>query len=100
VRCTYCGSDHTSPKSKKPRLKTVIDPLSGQKHQIAVWRHYCHNPDCSHQTFTHFPPGVLPHSPHPLHERLIALEVYEVLLSTYRRSARMFDVSTATCYSF
>jgi transposase-like protein len=98
VCCTYCGSDHTAPKSKKPRIKTVIDPLSGQKQHIQVLRHYCHNPDCSHKTFTHFPPGVLPHSPHPLHERLIALEVYEVLLSTYRRSARMFAVSTATCY--
>jgi len=98
VRCTYCGSDHTSPKSKKPRLKTVIDPTSGQKRQVEVLRYYCHNPDCSFKTFTHFPPGVLPHSPHPLQARLIAVEVYEVLLSTYRRSARMFAVSTATFY--
>jgi transposase-like protein len=98
VCCTYCGSDWTSPKSKKPRLKTVIDPVSGQKCRIEVLRHYCHNPDCSHKTFTHFPPGVLPHSPHPLHTRLLAVEVYEVLLSTYRRSARMFTVSTATFY--
>ena len=30
--------------------------------------------------------------------RLLAVEVYEVLLSTYRRSARMFTVSTATFY--
>ena len=98
VRCTYCGSDRTAPKSKKPRLKTVVDPLSGQKRQIEVLRHYCHNPDCPHKSFTHFPPGVLPHSPHPLHTHLIAVEVYEVLLSTYRRSARMFAVSTATFY--
>ena len=98
VRCTYCGSDWTSPKSKKPRLKTVIDPASGQKRQVEVLRHYCHNPDCPYKTFTHFPPGVLPHSPHPLHARLLAVEVYEVLLSTYRRSARMFTVSTATFY--
>jgi transposase-like protein len=98
VCCTYCGSDHTAPKSKKPRLKTVIDPFSGQERQIEVLRHYCHNPDCPHKSFTHFPPAVLPHSPHPLHTRLIALEVYEVLLSTYRRSARMFAVSTATFY--
>ena len=98
VRCTYCGSDHTASKSKKPRLKTVIDPISGQKCQIEVLRFYCHNQDCPYKTFTHFPPGVLPHSPHPLHTRLIALEVYEVLLSTYRRSARMFAISTATFY--
>ena len=98
VCCTYCGSDRTAPKSKKPRLKTVIDLATGQKRQIEVFRHYCHNPDCPYKSFTHFPPGVLPHSPHPLHERLIAIEVYEVLLSTYRRSARMFTISTATFY--
>jgi hypothetical protein len=98
ICCTYCGSDRTAPKSKKPRLKTVVAPLSGQKHQIEVLRHYCHNPDCPYKSFTHFPPGVLPHSPHPLHAHLLAVEVYEVLLSTYRRSARMFAVSTATFY--
>jgi len=98
VRCTYCGSDWTSPKSKKPRLKTVVDPLSAQKHQLEVLRYYCHNPDCTYKTFTHFPTGVIPHSPHPLHTRLLATDVYEVLLSTYRRSARMFNVSTATLY--
>jgi hypothetical protein len=97
IRCTYCGSDHTSPKSKKPRLKTIVDPF-GQERQIQVQRHYCHNPDCTHKTFTHFPPGVLPHSPHPLQVRLLAVEVYEVLLSTYRRSARMFKVKASTLY--
>ena len=98
MRCTYCGSDRTAPKSKTPRLKTVVDPSSGQKRQIEVLRHYCHNPDCSYKTFTHFPPGVLPHSPHLLQARLIAVQVYQVLLSTYRRSARMCAVSTATFY--
>ena len=98
ICCTYCGSDHTAPKSKKPRLKTIVDPISGQKRQIEVLRHYCHNPDCAHKTFTHFPPGVLPHSPYPLQIRLLAVEVYEVLLSTYRRSARMFKVKASTLY--
>jgi hypothetical protein len=36
VRCTYCGSDWTAPKSKKSRLTTVIDPSSGQKRQVEV----------------------------------------------------------------
>jgi hypothetical protein len=98
VRCTYCASDRTAPKSKTPRLKTVIDSLSGLKRQIEVLRYYCHNPDCSHKSFTRFPSGVLPHSPHPLQAHLIALHVYEVLRSTYRRSARLCAVSTATCY--
>jgi transposase-like protein len=76
----------------------VIDPLTGQKQHIEVLRRYCHNPECTHKTFTHFPPGVLPHSPHPLQARLVAVEVYEVLRSAYRRSARMLDVSAATAY--
>ena len=98
VCCTYCGSDQTAPKSKTPRLKTIIDPITHLAHQIEVLRHYCHNPDCDRQTFTHFPAGIFPHSPHPLQTRLLALEVYELLLSTYRRSARMCAVSTATFY--
>jgi hypothetical protein len=98
VCCTYCGSTHTSAKSKKPRLKTVIDPLTGQKQHIEVLRRYCHNPECTRKTFTHFPQGVLPHSPHPLQARLVAVEVYERLLSTYRRSACLLDVSAATAY--
>lgn len=98
IRCTYCGSELTSSKSKKPRLKTVTDPLTGQKHQIKVLRRYCHNPECTRKTFTHFPQGILPHSSHPLQSRLVAVEVYEVLLSTYRRSARLLGVSAATAY--
>jgi transposase-like protein len=97
IPCPYCGSTDTAPKSKTPRFKTVVD-LLGQLHRIPVLRRYCHNPACTHQTFTHFPPGVLPHSPHPLQARLLALEVYEALLSTYRRSARMLRVSAATLY--
>ena len=98
VRCTYCGSDQTAPKSKTPRLKTVIDPHSGHKRQIEVLRHYCHSPDCSYKSFTHFPPALFPHSPHPLQARLIALHLYEGLRATYRRSARTCALSTATCY--
>ena len=97
VRCTYCNSDDTAPKSKQPRLKQVIDEL-GQVHQVAVFRHYCHNVACRYQSFTHLPPGLVPHSPYPIQVRLLAVEVYEVLLSTYRRSARMFNVKAATVY--
>jgi hypothetical protein len=97
VRCTYCGSDHVRPKSKQPRLKTVVDEF-GEEHQVAVLRYYCKNPDCPYRTFTHLPPGLVPHSRYPVRVRLLAVEVYEQLLSTYRRSARMFEVKASTLY--
>ena len=84
-------------QSKQPRHKTVLDEF-GEPHLVDVIRYYCQNPDCAYHTFTHFPPGVLPHSQYPVHVRLLAVEVYETLLSTYRRSARMFDVTAATLY--
>jgi len=97
VRCTYCGSDRVAPKSTQPRRKTVLDEF-GEPHVIDVLRYYCQNPECAYHTFTHFPPGVLPHSRYPVQVRLLAVEVYETLLSTYRRSARLFDVTAATVY--
>lgn len=97
VRCTYCGSDLVAPKSKKPLGKTIIDG-EGQSQVIEVLRYYCHNPKCPYQTFTHFPPGVLPHARYALQMRLVAVEVYETLLTTYRRSARLFGVKAVTVY--
>jgi len=72
VRCTYCHSDDTAPKSKQPRLKQVIDEL-GQVHRVAVFRYYCHNVACRYQSFTHLPPGLVPHSPYPMQVRLLAV---------------------------
>ncbi|HEX7587955.1 MAG TPA: hypothetical protein VF478_06530 [Anaerolineae bacterium] len=97
VRCTYCDSDQVAPKSQQPRRKTVLDE-GGAKHIIEVVRHYCKNPACSHQTFTHFPQGVVPHSRYSIQVRLLAVEVYETLLTTYRRSARLFGVKAVTVY--
>jgi len=99
VRCTYCGSDRVAPKSKQPRPKTVLDEF-GEPHVVDVVRYYCQNPDCAYHTFTHFPPGVLPHSQYPVQVRLLAVEIYETLLSTYRRSARLFEVTAATLYQW
>jgi hypothetical protein len=97
VRCTYCGSDQVAPKSKQARLKRVLDQ---QEHwrQIAVLRYYCHNAACAVQSFTHLPAGYLPHSPYPLQVRLLGLEVYVHLLSTYRRAAPLLGVQAATLY--
>ena len=97
ICCTYCGSDQVAPKSHQPRRKTVLDEF-GETHVIEVCRYYCHNPKCRYDSFTHLPPGVVPHSPYPIHVRLLAVEVYETLLSTYRRSARMFGVKAVTVY--
>lgn len=97
VRCTYCATDQVAPKSKTPRRKTIIDAF-GDQHVLAVLRSYCKNPACPYQTFTHLPRGVLPHSPYPAQVRLLAVEVYVHLLSTYRRSARMLAVKASTVY--
>jgi transposase len=97
VRCTYCGSDQVAPKSKTPRGKTIIAE-DGATQRIELVRYYCHNPACPYKTFTHFPPGVVPHSRYLVHVRLLAVEVYETLLTTYRRSARMFGVKAVTVY--
>jgi hypothetical protein len=97
VRCTYCDHDQVAPKSKKPLRKTIVD-ASGEKQSIEVLRYYCQNPECDYTTFTHFPPGILPHARYALHMRLVAVEVYETLLTTYRRSARLFGVKAVTVY--
>ena len=97
IRCTYCGSDQVAPKSKTPRCKTIVDE-DGEKQSLEVVRYYCHNPECQYHTFTHFPPGILPHARYALHMRLVAVEVYETLLTTYRRSARLFGVKAVTVY--
>lgn len=97
VRCTYCDSDQVGPKSKTPRPKTLLDAF-GDQHIVETLRFYCHNRACPSHTFTHLPAGVLPHSPYAVQARLLAVEVYVQLLSTYRRSARMFAVKASTVY--
>ncbi|MCL4487330.1 MAG: transposase [Chloroflexi bacterium] len=97
VRCTYCDSDQVAPKSKQPRLKTIVDAF-GQKHVVEVLRYYCKNLACPYHTFTHLPHGILPHSPYPVQVRVLAVEVYVQLLSTYRRSARVLEVKASTVY--
>lgn len=97
VRCTYCDSEQVAPKSQQPRRKTIINEC-GEKQVVEVLRYYCHNPACPYHTFTHFPQGVLPHSVYPVQVRLLAVEVYVQLMSTYRRSARMLAVKASTVY--
>jgi len=97
VRCTYCDSADVAPKSQKPLRKTIVS-AEGQSQVIEVLRYYCHNPKCTFKTFTHFPPGVRPHARYAWHLHLVAVEIYETLLTTYRRSARLFGVKAVTVY--
>jgi hypothetical protein len=96
-RCTYCDSPDVSRKSAQPRLKRLSEP-SGVERCLEVFRYYCHNSACAVQSFTHFPAGVRPHSAYALPVRLLALELYLNLLSTYRRSARLLGVKASTVY--
>ena len=75
VRCPHCGSEHVGVKSKKPRLKAYQDE-HGHRQTIEVYRYYCKNSDCSYQTFTNLPPGLIAYSVWTLDARLKALELY------------------------
>lgn len=97
LHCTYCDSPDISRKSAQPRLKRIIDQF-GVERCLEVFRYYCHNSACAFQSFTHFPAGVLPHSAYPVQLRLLGVELYVNLLSTYRRSARVLGVKASTLY--
>jgi transposase-like protein len=97
VRCIYCGSVHVAVKSKTPRLKAYLDE-HGQRQTIQVYRYYCKNPECSYQTFTNLPPGLIAHSVWTLDARLRALELYAGLRTTYRGASAALGVSPSTLY--
>jgi len=75
VRCTSCQSADVGRKSKIPRFKRASD-AAGETHVVAVYRYYCHNPACATKSFTAFPPGLLPHTPHSLESHVLALQMY------------------------
>ncbi len=97
IRCTYCGSTDTAPKSKKPRWKTFLD-AEGKQQRVAVYRYYCHNPQCGYKTFTHFPTGLTPYSPYRTQFHLLALQMYAWGYSTYRRSGTALGVASMTVW--
>jgi hypothetical protein len=97
VRCTYCGSDKTAPKSKTPRWKKYYDQ-QGNLQEVAVYRYYCHNPQCSKKSFTHFPAGLLPYSPYRTQVHLLALQMYAWGYSTYRRTGTALGVASMTVW--
>jgi transposase-like protein len=97
IRCPHCGTAEVRRKSRQPRLKRFLD-AQGQEQQVAVYRYYCTNPDCAHQTFTHLPPDLVPYSRHRTTLRIQALQAYELGRGTYRTTARALGISTATAY--
>jgi transposase-like protein len=97
VCCCYCGSQEVSRKSRTPRLKKYIDDQD-QVQTVAVYRYYCHNPECPYQSFTNLPPNLLPYSPWSVSHRLAALQMYEWSRSVYRRSGQALGVSKMTAY--
>ena len=97
IRCPECGSTHVVRKSRTPRLKKFYDE-AGQVQEVAVYRYYCRNKDCSRGSFTHLPAGLVPYSRHRLEVHLLALQAYEWSYSTYRRTGQALRVSEMTVY--
>ena len=97
VRCLYCGSTQVAQKSQQPRYKRYYDS-AGNVRRVAVYRYYCHNPACEHDTFTDLPPDLLPHSPWSVGAHVLVLQGYAWGRSVYRRVGHGVGVSTATAY--
>jgi len=97
VQCIYCGTHAVSRKSRQPKLKKYVD-AQGAVQTVEVYRYYCHNSECSYQTFTDLPANLLPYSPWPVAHHLAALQLYEWSHSVYRCTSQMLGVSKMTVY--
>jgi transposase-like protein len=97
IRCPECGSTQIVRKSRKPRLKPFYD-AEGNLQEVPVCRYYCRHPACPRDSFTHFPPGLVPYSRHRLEVHLLAVQAYAWSYSTYRRVGQALQVSEMTVY--
>lgn len=97
IHCPHCGGTQIRRKSRTPRYKRYYD-AAGQLQSSEVYRYYCLNPACPHQTFTNLPPELVPYSPWRAEVHLAALAAYELGRGSYRRLAGGLGVSTATAY--
>ncbi len=95
IRCLHCGSSQVRRKSRTPRRKHYRD-AQGQPQTVEVFRYYCQNPACAHQTFTNLPPDLLPYAPWRAEIHLAALQAYALGRGSYRRVADGLGVSSAT----
>jgi transposase-like protein len=97
VRCPRCGSAQVGRKSATPRLKQYYDERR-QVCEVAVYRYYCHNPQCAQGSFTHLPPGLLPYSRYRTEVHLLAVQMYAWGYSTYRRTGTALGVASLTAW--
>jgi hypothetical protein len=97
VRCIYCGSERVARKSKQPRYKKYVDE-DGQVQEVAVYRYYCHNPQCGKGSFTNLPAGLVPYCRSRLEVHLLALQMYGWGYSNYRRTGKALGVAGGTAY--
>jgi len=97
VRCTYCGSAQVRRKSSIPRPKRVVD-AQGEVQWVATYRYYCKNPACAVKSFTAFPPGVLPYTPHGIETHVLVVQMYAWGRSVYRRTGAAMGVAAMTVY--
>jgi hypothetical protein len=99
IRCTYCGSTDVRPKGRKGRQKRYLDEQN-QWRTVMVYRYRCRNAACSYGSFTHFPLGLMPYSPYPLHMRTAALQMYAWARSSYRRTAQALGIQAGRAYQW
>lgn len=97
ICCPACGSQEVGRKSATPRNKTYYD-AQGQLQTVAVYRYYCHNPQCKQGSFTHLPPGLLPYSRYRSEVHLLAVQMYTWGYSTYRRTGTALGVASLTAW--
>jgi transposase-like protein len=97
VCCPDCGSSHVGRKGRQARLKKFVDE-HGQVQEVPVYRYRCHNRECPRESFTVFPPGLVPYSRERLEWHVLALQMYAWGYSTYRRTGQALRVGTMTAY--
>jgi transposase-like protein len=97
VCCPDCRSSHVGRKGRKPRRKSFVDE-QGQVQEVEVYRYRCHNHDCPRESFTVFPPGLVPYSRQRFEVHVLALQMYAWGYSTYRRTGKALGVASITAY--
>ncbi len=99
VCCTYCRSSKVRPKGQKGRLKRYLDEQNKWQ-TVEVFPHYCDKPDCSHQSFTHQPDNLVPHSPYTKETHCAAFYFVAVLGGSYRRVGAALGVGPGRVYKW
>jgi len=97
VCCPDCGSSHVGRKGRKARLKKFVDE-QGQVQEVPVYRYRCYNSECPRESFTVFPPGLVPYSRQRFEVHVLALQMYAWGYSTYRRTGEALGIASMTAY--